>query len=83
MLINSVLLGMFGGQELLIILVIVLLLFGGSKIPQLMRGLGRGMNEYNKAKDGLLGDLDDDGKTTPKSTTQDKETKNDEKETKN
>jgi sec-independent protein translocase protein TatA len=82
MLINSVLLGMFGGQELLIILVIVLLLFGGSKIPQLMRGLGRGMNEYNKAKDGLLGDLDEKEKPTPKSTPED-EVKNNEKETKN
>ena len=43
MIFNSILLGMFGGQEILIIALIVLLLFGGTKIPQLMRGLGRGM----------------------------------------
>lgn len=66
MLINTVILGMFGGQELIIILIIILLLFGGSKIPQLMRGLGRGVSEYNKAKDGLLDDIDNDGKSTEK-----------------
>ena len=46
-----------GGNELLIILVIVLVLFGGAKIPQLMRGLGEGMKEFRKATD------DDDPKT--------------------
>lgn len=65
MITNAVLLGMFGGQEIIIILVIVLLLFGGTKIPQLMRGLGRGMNEFKKAKDGVYDDLDiNDTKTT-------------------
>ncbi|GGH16041.1 twin-arginine translocase TatA/TatE family subunit [Sphingobacterium alkalisoli] len=38
-----------GAQEIVIILVIVLLLFGGKKIPELMRGLGRGVKEF---KDG-------------------------------
>lgn len=60
MIFNSILLGMFGGQEILIIALIVLLLFGGTKIPQLMRGLGRGMNEFKKAKDGIYDDLDID-----------------------
>ncbi|MBI5540896.1 MAG: twin-arginine translocase TatA/TatE family subunit [Bacteroidia bacterium] len=56
---------MFGGQEIIIILIIVLLLFGGTKIPQLMRGLGRGMNEFKKAKDGVYDELDiNDTKTT-------------------
>ncbi len=41
-----------GGQDLLIILLIVLLLVGGKKIPELMRGLGKGIHEFNKAKDG-------------------------------
>ncbi len=68
MITNSVLLGMFGGQEIIIILIIVLLLFGGTKIPQLMRGLGRGMNEFKKAKDGVYDDLDiTDTKTTKSS----------------
>lgn len=41
-----------GFKEILIILVIVLLLFGGKKIPELMRGLGRGMKEFKDASKG-------------------------------
>jgi len=37
------------GQELLVILLIVLIIFGGSKIPQLARGLGEGIREFKKA----------------------------------
>ncbi|MFV0530607.1 MAG: twin-arginine translocase TatA/TatE family subunit [Flavobacteriales bacterium] len=42
-------LGWFGGQEILIIAIIVLLLFGGRKIPELMKGLGSGIKEFKKA----------------------------------
>lgn len=35
-----------GGQELLLIVLAALLLFGGKKIPELMRGLGRGVREF-------------------------------------
>jgi sec-independent protein translocase protein TatA len=45
----SIIAGMFGPQEIIIILVIVLLLFGGRKIPELMKGLGKGMKEFKKA----------------------------------
>ena len=38
-----------GTQEIIVIVVLVLLLFGGKKIPELMRGLGRGVKEF---KDG-------------------------------
>jgi sec-independent protein translocase protein TatA len=38
-----------GGNELLIVLLIVLVLFGGAKVPQLMKGLGEGMKEFRKA----------------------------------
>ena len=38
--------------EILIILVVVLLLFGGRKIPELMKGLGSGINEFKKATKG-------------------------------
>ncbi len=37
-----------GGPELIVIIIIILLLFGGTKIPQLMRGVGRGMGEFQK-----------------------------------
>lgn len=38
-----------GGPEILIILLVVLVLFGGKKVPELMRGLGRGVKEYKNA----------------------------------
>ncbi|HYM20976.1 MAG TPA: twin-arginine translocase TatA/TatE family subunit [Candidatus Kapabacteria bacterium] len=41
-----------GAFELLIIVAIVVLLFGGKKIPELMRGLGKGMHEFKKASQG-------------------------------
>ncbi len=41
--------GFIGPQEIVIILIIVLLLFGGRKIPELMKGLGKGMKEFKKA----------------------------------
>ncbi|URW81023.1 twin-arginine translocase TatA/TatE family subunit [Xiashengella succiniciproducens] len=41
---------MVGGWQLVIILVVVLILFGGKKIPELMKGLGEGIREFNKAK---------------------------------
>ncbi|MCH5683255.1 twin-arginine translocase TatA/TatE family subunit [Niabella sp. W65] len=47
------LLGALGTNEIIIIMVIVLLLFGGRKIPELMRGLGKGVREFNDAKDNV------------------------------
>lgn len=48
---NSILLfGMPGGTEWILILLVVLLLFGGKKIPELMKGLGSGIREFNNAK---------------------------------
>lgn len=48
---NSVLLFTMGGTEWLLIALVVLLLFGGKKIPELMRGLGKGIGEFKKGKD--------------------------------
>jgi sec-independent protein translocase protein TatA len=45
---NSVLLFAMGPTEIIVILVIVLLLFGGKKIPELMKGVGKGINEFKK-----------------------------------
>jgi len=48
---NTILLfGFPGGTELIIIVFVILLLFGGKKIPELMRGIGKGISEYNKAR---------------------------------
>ena len=53
------LLGVLGTNEIIIILVIVLLLFGGRKIPELMRGLGRGVREFNDAKTNVKREIED------------------------
>jgi len=49
--------GMIGAQEIILILVVILLLFGGRKIPELMRGLGKGVKEYKKAVNGVEDEL--------------------------
>lgn len=46
----TILIGMPGTGEIIVLALIVLLLFGGKKIPELMRGLGRGIREFNSAK---------------------------------
>lgn len=42
-----------GAGELTLIFLVVLLLFGGNKIPELMRGLGKGIREFNNAKNSV------------------------------
>ena len=51
--------GPLGFNEILIILIIVLLLFGGKKIPELMRGLGRGVREFNDAKSNVKREIEE------------------------
>jgi sec-independent protein translocase protein TatA len=41
--------GNFGATEIILILLVVVLLFGGKKIPELMKGIGQGMKEFKKA----------------------------------
>lgn len=50
-------LGNLGGTEIFVILIIVLLLFGGKKIPELMRGLGSGIREFNNAKNNISNEI--------------------------
>ncbi len=45
----QILLGMIGAPQVILIIVVVLLLFGGRKIPELMRGLGSGIKEFKQA----------------------------------
>jgi sec-independent protein translocase protein TatA len=42
-----------GAPEIILIIFVVLLMFGGKKIPELMRGLGKGVKEFKNAKDGV------------------------------
>ena len=52
--ITSVLLFMnIGGPEMILIFLVVLLLFGGKKLPELARGLGKGLREFKDASDGI------------------------------
>ncbi|MGE0088438.1 MAG: twin-arginine translocase TatA/TatE family subunit [Bacteroidales bacterium] len=44
-----VILGMFGAWEIIAIVAVLLVLFGGKKIPELMKGLGQGIKEFKKA----------------------------------
>jgi sec-independent protein translocase protein TatA len=48
-------LGGLGAPEIIIILVILLLMFGGKKIPELMKGLGRGIKDFKDASKGESG----------------------------
>jgi sec-independent protein translocase protein TatA len=47
---SSILLGIIGPWQIALIVLVVLLLFGGKKIPELMKGLGQGINEFKKGK---------------------------------
>lgn len=51
--------GNFGWTEILLIAFVVLLLFGGKKIPELMRGLGRGVREFSDAKNNIRKEMED------------------------
>jgi len=51
--------GIPGGPELILIMFAILLLFGGKKIPELARGLGRGIREFNQAKASIKQELEE------------------------
>jgi len=64
---------LFSGPHIILIALVVLLLFGGKKIPELMRGLGRGIREFKDAKDNVQREIEehvsDDKKVTTTTTT--------------
>lgn len=75
-------LAFIGTTELICIVLVVLLLFGGKKLPELMRGLGSGVREFKKGMDGVKDELNepqkmDDNKSTEVQSTQSEEKKND------
>ena len=49
---------LFAPNHIILILLVVLLLFGGKKIPELMRGLGKGVREFNDAKQNVRKELE-------------------------
>lgn len=63
--------GNLGFQEILLIAVVVLVLFGGKKIPEFMKGIGKGIREFNDVKDNVKKELEEgmkvkDNTTDPK-----------------
>ena len=56
---NLVVLGIIGMQEIIIIAIIILLLFGGKKIPELMKGLGKGIKEFKSASKNEVNKIED------------------------
>lgn len=55
-----------GGPDLIIILLIVLVLFGAKKLPELAKGMGQAVKEFQKAKDEFSDELHNAGNTAPK-----------------
>lgn len=56
---NLFLFGLPGGTEIFVVFFVVLLLFGGKKIPELMRGLGKGIREFNQAKANIESEINE------------------------
>ena len=56
---STILLGIVGPWQIVLVVLVVLLMFGGKKIPELMKGLGKGISEFKKGKNDIEKDLDD------------------------
>jgi sec-independent protein translocase protein TatA len=57
---------LFTGPHMILIMLVILLLFGGKKIPELMRGLGRGIREFKDAKDNVRKEFEDHMRDEPR-----------------
>jgi len=57
---------MFGTMEWVWIVLVVIVLFGGKKIPELARGLGKGINEFKRAKNQIKDEIDTDSEVKEK-----------------
>lgn len=66
---NILMISMPGGTEWLLIVLAVLILFGGRKIPEFMRGIGRGIREFNDAKSNVKKEIEEGMSEKEKQTT--------------
>jgi sec-independent protein translocase protein TatA len=55
---SFLLLSLPGGGEMILLVFVVLLLFGGRKIPELMRGIGKGIREFNTARANIKDEIE-------------------------
>ena len=62
------LIGGLGTQEIVLIALVVLLFFGGSKIPELMKGIGKGVRGFKEGLKGIEDDIHESGKKEPEKT---------------
>ena len=58
--------GNIGISELLVLFFIILLFFGAKRIPEIAKALGKASREYNKARDGVIDELEQDGENEAK-----------------
>ncbi|MDR1115681.1 MAG: twin-arginine translocase TatA/TatE family subunit [Tannerella sp.] len=65
---NLLFLQSLGAPEIIIIAVLILLLFGGKKIPELMKGLGKGIKNFKEGVKGIEDDIKTDDSSTPAAT---------------
>ncbi|HTE26738.1 Sec-independent protein translocase subunit TatA/TatB [Flavitalea sp.] len=66
---NFLMISMPGGTEWILIVLAVLILFGGRKIPEFMRGIGRGIREFNDAKTNVKKEIEEGMSEKEKQTT--------------
>lgn len=64
---TQLLLSFPSGAEWIYIVLVVIILFGGKKIPELARGLGKGIRDFNDARDGIKKDIETGMNETPES----------------
>ena len=69
---ETILLFNFFGPEMLVIMFAILLLFGGKKIPELMRGIGKGIREFNAARSTIESELKEGMKESEKKELEEK-----------
>ena len=72
---ENILLFNFFGPEMIVVLFFFLLLFGGKKIPELMRGIGKGIREFNTARSTLESELKDGMREAEKKELEEKQNK--------
>ncbi|MCB0564897.1 MAG: twin-arginine translocase TatA/TatE family subunit [Phaeodactylibacter sp.] len=72
---ENILLFNFFGPEMIVVLFAILLLFGGKKIPELMRGIGKGIREFNTARSTLESELKDGMREAEKKELEEKQNK--------
>lgn len=65
---SQFLLSMPSGAEWIYIVILIIILFGGKKIPELAKGIGKGIRDFNDARDGVKKDIESGMKEKPESS---------------